>query len=75
MDSAVEQWDVNTSVGLTALAVAAARSLETRRADKLIDDPYAEAFVRAAAPPVPMPTRPHEDVTGFWAMAGPLWGV
>lgn len=41
-----DQWDVNASVGLTALAVAAARSLETHRVDKLIDDPYAEARPR-----------------------------
>ncbi|MGH3763866.1 MAG: SAM-dependent methyltransferase [Pseudonocardiaceae bacterium] len=75
MGSTQEQGDVNAGVGLTALTVAAARALETDRADRLIDDPYAEAFVRAAAPPVPMPIRQHEDVTGFWAMAGPLWGV
>lgn len=59
-----EQWDIVSGVGITALAVAAARSIESHRADRLIDDPYAEAFVVAARPPVPMPTRPVRDAPG-----------
>jgi methyltransferase (TIGR00027 family) len=54
-------WDIVTGVGLTALAVAAGRAVETNRPDRLIADPYAEAFVQAARPPVPMPTRPGDD--------------
>lgn len=60
--SRYEQWDIVSGVGITALAVAAARSIESHRPDGLINDPYAEAFVTAAAPPVPMPTRPDADV-------------
>jgi len=54
-------WDIVTGVGLTALAVAAGRAIETRRPDRLVDDPYAESFVQAGQPPVPMPTRPGDD--------------
>jgi methyltransferase (TIGR00027 family) len=51
------QWDILTGVGLTALGVAAGRAIETHRPEALVNDPYAEAFVHAAQPPVPMPTR------------------
>ncbi len=44
-----EQWDIVSSVGRTALGVAAARALETRDGG-LVDDPYAEQLVRAAQP-------------------------
>ena len=61
-------WDIVSGVGLTALAVAAARAIEGHRPDALVTDPYAEAFVRAASPPVPMPTRP--ESTGDSGIAG-----
>lgn len=57
---ALSDWDIVTGVGITALWVAAARAIETHRLDALVTDPYAEAFVRAARPPVPMPTRLNE---------------
>ena len=53
-----EQWDIVSSVGLTALGVAAARAVETGRERALVQDPFAEHFARAAAPPQPMPTGP-----------------
>lgn len=59
--SRYQQWDIVSGVGLTALAVAAARAIESHRADALIHDPYAAAFVEAADPPMPMPTRPDEQ--------------
>jgi methyltransferase (TIGR00027 family) len=65
-------WDIVTGVGLTALAVAAGRALETNRPDRLVNDPYAEAFVRAARSPVPMPTGPdagHDSAVPWDAMA------
>ncbi|ADG97069.1 methyltransferase [Segniliparus rotundus DSM 44985] len=43
-----DSWDIVSSVGLTALGVAAMRALETKRDDRLVEDPYAEHFVRAA---------------------------
>lgn len=55
--SQCEQWDIVTGVGLTALGVAAGRAMETHRPGGLVHDPYAEAFVAAADPPVPMPTH------------------
>lgn len=52
-----DDWDITTSVGLTALAVAAARAIETTRPDGLAEDPLAEAFVAAAGAEVTMPVR------------------
>jgi methyltransferase (TIGR00027 family) len=49
-----EQWDIVSGVGMTALGVAAARAVESSRPDRLVDDPYAAAFVRAAQLPIPM---------------------
>ncbi|MGW4767371.1 SAM-dependent methyltransferase [Nocardia sp. NPDC004278] len=43
-----DSWDINTSVGSTALFVAAARALGGRAADASAEDPFAELFVRAA---------------------------
>jgi methyltransferase (TIGR00027 family) len=42
-----DTWDITTSVGVTALFVAAARALEASKADPLVVDPYAEIFCRA----------------------------
>jgi methyltransferase (TIGR00027 family) len=46
-----DTWDITTSVGQTALFVAAARALEARKPDALAVDPYAELFCRAAGGP------------------------
>ena len=77
-----DEWDITTSVGITALAVAAARAIDGQRADTLVEDPYAESFVRAAVPPVPMPTAPPgEDTSGAdsaeltWARIAEYVGV
>jgi methyltransferase (TIGR00027 family) len=77
--SRFEQWDVVSSVGLTALVVAAGRAVDTHRPDGLISDPYAESFVAAANPPHPLPTRPtapkddSEDET--WQMMSGYMGT
>lgn len=42
-----DSWDITTSVGSTALFVAASRALEARKPDPLAVDPYAEMFCRA----------------------------
>ncbi|MBB4687311.1 SAM-dependent methyltransferase [Amycolatopsis jiangsuensis] len=55
------EWDIVSSIGLTALGVAAGRAIETAAADRLIEDPFAAEFVRAAHPPRPMPTGPTDD--------------
>jgi len=44
----VSDGAVPTGVGKTALGVAAVRAAESRRADRLFNDPYAEAFLAAA---------------------------
>jgi methyltransferase (TIGR00027 family) len=43
-----DTWDITTSVGSTALFVAAARALEAQRPEPLAVDPFAEVFCRAA---------------------------
>ncbi len=43
-----DTWDITTSVGSTALFVAAARALEAQKPEPLALDPYAEEFCRAA---------------------------
>jgi len=53
-----QQWDIVSSVGLTALGVAAARAVETHRPDPLVRDPHAAALVRAADAPAQLPTEP-----------------
>lgn len=40
-----DSWDISTSVGATAVMVAAARAVETDSADPLICDPYAKPLV------------------------------
>jgi methyltransferase (TIGR00027 family) len=42
-----DTWDITTSVGSTALFVAAARALEAQKPEPLAVDPYAEVFCRA----------------------------
>ncbi|ODQ85863.1 class I SAM-dependent methyltransferase [Mycolicibacterium holsaticum] len=42
-----DSWDITTSVGSTALFVAAARALEAQKADPVAVDPFAEVFCRA----------------------------
>jgi methyltransferase (TIGR00027 family) len=54
------EWDILTDAGVTALGVAAMRAIESRRPDGLVTDPYAEAFVRAARAPMPIPVTSEE---------------
>ena len=48
MRSDNDTWDITTSVGSTALFVAAARALEAQKPEPLAVDSYAEVFCRAA---------------------------
>lgn len=43
-----DTWDIRTSVGSTAVMVAAARAVETEQPDALIRDPYAKLLVTQA---------------------------
>jgi methyltransferase (TIGR00027 family) len=47
MRSDHDTWDITTSVGSTALFVAASRALEANKPHPLVVDPYAEIFCRA----------------------------
>lgn len=49
--------NIVSGVGLTALAAAAGRAVESSRPDRLVEDPFAAAFVAAAQSPVPLPVR------------------
>ena len=42
-----DSWDLASSVGATATAVAARRTLASKGPNPLIDDPFAEPLVRA----------------------------
>jgi methyltransferase (TIGR00027 family) len=55
-----DQWGITESVGVTALGVAGGRAMETHRDDGLVRDPYAEAFVDAAAGEIRLPARPDD---------------
>ena len=43
-----DTWDIASSVGATAVMVAAARAAETDRPDRIITDPYAKVLVAGA---------------------------
>jgi methyltransferase (TIGR00027 family) len=60
MRSEDDQWGITESVGVTALGVASGRAMETHRPDGLVDDPYAEAFVEAAADEIRLPAGPED---------------
>jgi methyltransferase (TIGR00027 family) len=47
-------WDVSSGPGITALGLAAARAVESSTPDRLIEDPFAVAFVDAADVALPM---------------------
>ncbi|MGH3249780.1 MAG: SAM-dependent methyltransferase [Trebonia sp.] len=55
MDPEPAGWDIVSGVGLTALGAAAMRALEGHHAEPLVRDPYAAAFVSAAAGQLPAP--------------------
>ncbi len=57
MRSEDDKWTITESVGVTALGVASARAMETRRPDGLVEDPHAAAFVEAVRDEVDLPTE------------------
>jgi methyltransferase (TIGR00027 family) len=82
-----DNWDIVSGVGITALAVAATRALESKRDDALIDDPYAENFVTRSGTTVPIPTdwatikdfenrsAPDKEWANFWTALADHVGV
>lgn len=75
-----QQWDIVSGVGVTALAVAVGRAIESNRSDALITDPYASAFLAAAPSPLPLPSTPAElaDQPGpaaLWTLMAEYLGV
>ena len=66
-----QDWGIVSGVGLTALAVAAMRAIETCRRDRLIDDPYAAMLVEAADQGVGFPTTP--EALAAIPEDGPRW--
>jgi methyltransferase (TIGR00027 family) len=55
-------WDIVSGVGVTALGAAAMRAMEGYQAEPLVRDPYAAAFVEAAADQLPaaIPLTPED---------------
>jgi len=53
MDPEPASWDIVSGVGVTALGTAAMRAMEGHQAEPLVRDPYATAFVEAAAGQLP----------------------
>lgn len=53
-----EQWDIISGVGVTALAVALARAIETNRPDGIANDPLAASFLDAVELPPPFDIWP-----------------
>jgi len=47
-------WDISTGPGVTALGLAAARSVETECSDRLINDPFARPLFEGASHDLPM---------------------
>lgn len=75
MDPEPAGWDIVSGVGITALGAAAMRAMEGHHAEPLVRDPYAAAFVGAAAGqlPGPIPVTPEEAAAdpGFpWSGMG-----
>ncbi|TCK23022.1 SAM-dependent methyltransferase [Pseudonocardia endophytica] len=66
-----EQWDIVSSIGFTALLVAAGRAVEGHQDRPLVDDPWAARFVAAAEPPSTVPVRPDQT----WELSDPAPGV
>jgi methyltransferase (TIGR00027 family) len=57
---------VPTGIGLNAVGAAAVRAAETRRPDRLFDDPLAAAFVAAAGNPWRFPAKDEAAAAPFW---------
>jgi methyltransferase (TIGR00027 family) len=80
MDPESADWDIVSGVGVTALGAAAMRALEGYQAEPLVLDPYAAAFVKAAADQLPaaIPLTPEDaaaDPDFPWSGMGHYVGV
>lgn len=61
-----QQWDIVSGVGITALAVAGGRAVESRRPDRLINDPFAMPLFEAAKSEIPLPSD-EDDSAEIWS--------
>jgi methyltransferase (TIGR00027 family) len=66
--------EIPTGVGCTAIGMALVRAEESRRPDRLFDDPYAAAFVAAAPGAVPE-QRPAPGELASWGATISVHGV
>lgn len=64
-----------SGVGLTALGIAAARSAESKRPDRLFDDPYADAFLAAGMGRDLLPRSPSADSVAVWQAMGDYMAI
>ncbi|MCD2189046.1 class I SAM-dependent methyltransferase [Actinomycetospora soli] len=72
-----DRWDITTSVGATALGVAAARAVESRHPAPLVDDPFAQAFVDRAGLDVKLPGTATADADSedTWGAMSTYMGI
>ena len=72
-----DQWDITTSVGATALGVAAARAVESQRSAPLVDDPFAQAFLDRAELELALPgsEAADPDTEQVWETMSTYMGV
>jgi methyltransferase (TIGR00027 family) len=63
-----QAYGVPTGIGLNAVGAAAVRAAESRRSDRLFDDPLAGAFVAAAGTPWRFPAKNEAASAPFWTM-------
>lgn len=68
-----DSWDITSSVGETALRVAAARAAETAKSDPLISDPFAQLFLDAAGQAGRKVSFESVDTTGNSEVLAQLW--
>jgi methyltransferase (TIGR00027 family) len=61
-----QRFGVPGGVGANAVGAAAVRAAESRRGDRLFDDPLAEVFVAAAGRPWRFPAKDQAAAAPFW---------
>jgi len=68
-----DQWDIVSGVGVTALAIALARAIESARDDAIITDPYARHFLTAIELPPELSRWPRVDQLDDVTALAPWW--
>jgi methyltransferase (TIGR00027 family) len=73
VEGGMSEWDPPAGVGRTALGVAHVRAGESRRPDRLFEDPYAQAFLDAAPGSLPTDAGEVKDLPPAMATLGAVF--